>query len=170
MPYCKNCGEKVPEDATYCPNCGTAVAITATAISKPVLANWGERFVAWLIDMVILGIITTPLNWFVSWTLLPWMPSYFKFIPFVDLGLSNVIFFIYWTLIEGNNGQSIGKMVIRIRVTRSDGKRLDLVQAAIESIGKAFLLPLDCIIGWIFFPTKNQRLFSYISDTVVVHI
>lgn len=169
MPYCRNCGAKVPEEATYCPNCGTPVAVAAAALSRPVLAGWGERFVAWLIDMVILGIVTAPLNWYVSWTFLPWMPGYLRFIPFVDLGLSNIIYLLYWTFMEGNFDQSIGKMVMRLKVTQSDGGRIDMVHAAIESIGKAFLLPLDCIVGWIFFPAKCQRLFSYISDTVVVH-
>jgi len=45
-----------------------------------------------------------------------------------------------------------------------------MAQAAIESIGKAFLLPLDCIIGWILYPSRRQRLFNYLSDTIVVRV
>jgi uncharacterized RDD family membrane protein YckC len=69
---------------------------------------------------------------------------------------------------EGINGQSVGKMAMKIRVTALNGEPTDLVHAAIQSLGKAFLLPLDCIIGLILYPTKRQRLFNYISETLVV--
>jgi uncharacterized RDD family membrane protein YckC len=49
-----------------------------------------------------------------------------------------------------------------------NGEPLTMGNAAIESLGKAFLLPLDCIIGWLFFPAKKQRLFNYLSGTIVV--
>ena len=71
---------------------------------------------------------------------------------------------------EGIYGQSIGKMVMKIRVTQLGGARTDLVHAAIGSIGKAFLLPIDCIVGWIMYPTKKQRLFNYLSETIVVKV
>ena len=71
---------------------------------------------------------------------------------------------------EGIYGQSIGKMAMKIKVTKLDGKPVDLKYAAIESIGKAFLLPIDCIIGWILYKDKNQRLLNYISETIVVKI
>ena len=88
--------------------------------------------------------------------------------PFVDLGLDNVIYFLYWTLMEGTNGQSIGKIVMKLKVTQLNGNRLDMVQAAIEGMGKAFLLPLDVIIGLFLYPNKKQRLFNYISGTIVL--
>lgn len=91
-----------------------------------------------------------------------------NWIPFVDLGLSNVVYFLYWMFMDGIYGQSIGKAVMKIKVTRLDGKPMDMGQAALESVGKAFLLPLDCILGWIFYPKKRQRIFSYLSQTIVV--
>jgi hypothetical protein len=41
-------------------------------------------------------------------------------------------------------------------------------QAAVQSIGKAFLLPLDLILGWFLYPSKQQRLFNNLSETVVL--
>jgi hypothetical protein len=38
----------------------------------------------------------------------------------------------------------------------------------LETVGKAFLLPLDVLLGWIFYPKRRQRLFNYISETIVV--
>lgn len=75
------------------------------------------------------------------------MPVLPVWIPFVDFGLSNIVYFLYWTLMEGSYGRSIGKMVMRIKVVRVRGEPMDLAHAALESLGKAFVLPLDCILG-----------------------
>ena len=69
---------------------------------------------------------------------------------------------------DGAYGQSFGKMVMRLKVTRLDGSKIGMGAAALESIGKAFLLPLDVLLGWILYPKRRQRLFSYISETIVV--
>jgi len=69
---------------------------------------------------------------------------------------------------DGIYGQSFGKMILRIKVTRLNGSPANIFQTAIESIGKAFLLPIDCIVGWILYPTKRQRLFNFLSETIVV--
>jgi len=53
MPYCKNCGTQVAEDYMYCPNFGATVR--GPSKSMLVVAGWGERFVAWIIDMIVLG-------------------------------------------------------------------------------------------------------------------
>jgi uncharacterized RDD family membrane protein YckC len=130
-----------------------------------------ERFIAWLIDIIILWV---SLSWF-SWpgfSLIPkaWETIVPRGIPIVDLGFKNVIYFLYWTLLEWKYGQSVGKMAMRIKVTHLNGGPICSGRAAIQSIGKAFLLPLDCIIGWIMYPAKEQRLFNYISETVAVKI
>jgi hypothetical protein len=35
-------------------------------------------------------------------------------------------------------------------------------------VGKAFLLPLDLILGWVMYPSTQQRLFNNLSKTVVL--
>ena len=70
MPYCKKCGTELPEGAKYCPVCGTSTSTEETAavstvqvdatvsdVSGVKLAFWGDRFVAWLIDVLILGVV-----------------------------------------------------------------------------------------------------------------
>jgi predicted amidophosphoribosyltransferase len=51
MPHCENCGNEVPAESLYCPKCGRPVE----AVAGLKLAYWGERFGAWLIDIVVLG-------------------------------------------------------------------------------------------------------------------
>ncbi|MEM2110752.1 MAG: RDD family protein [Candidatus Bathyarchaeia archaeon] len=170
MPYCKKCGAEVPEEALYCPKCGTPVK-PVTPAAELVLAGWGERFVALLMDVIILGAIILSIRWFLNlpeWTWTRMLPWYVRWVPFVDLGLSNIIHFIYWTFMEGIYGQSIGKMITRIQVTRVNGEPINVTHAAIESLGKAFLFLIDLIIGLIFYSRKRQRLFNYISNTIVI--
>jgi uncharacterized RDD family membrane protein YckC len=181
MPYCKHCGTELQPDAKYCPKCGAAVETQAAstapptakaAASVPVLAFWGERFVAWLIDIIIVGIFVGAVGFF-TWFAFGsfqmwqnWPQNWFIFGPFFSLG--SLAHFLYWTIMEGSNGQSVGKMVMHLKVTNLDGTRITAGQAALESVGKAFLLPIDLILGWILYPGSRQRVFSYLSRTVVV--
>jgi uncharacterized RDD family membrane protein YckC len=98
------------------------------------------------------------------------MPGWLSWIPFVDFGLDNVIYFLYWTFMEGTYGRSVGKMALSLKVTMLSNRPVDVGSAAVESIGKAFLLPLDCLLGWVLYSGRNQRLFNYISGTKVVKL
>jgi uncharacterized RDD family membrane protein YckC len=96
------------------------------------------------------------------------VPGWPGLIPFFNP--NGIILFLYWMLMEGSSGQSIGKMVMRLKIVYVDGTPVNMGNAAVESVGKAFLLPLDCIIGWILYPRNRQRLFNYISRTIVVKL
>jgi uncharacterized RDD family membrane protein YckC len=88
--------------------------------------------------------------------------------PLLDIGAENFFYFIYLTLMDYIYGESIGKMVISLTIQHITGRRMDLTQATIESFSKAFLLPIDLIISWMLYPKTNQRLFNYLSETVVM--
>jgi uncharacterized RDD family membrane protein YckC len=155
---------------------------TTTKTEKIVLANWIDRFIAWLIDFIIvsigLGIIFAVISlpfwiafshWFDGSTYMnmasrnigpPWLPYI----------ISSIVFMAYWTYFESTTGQSIGKRVLHLRTTDLDGKSIDLKIAAIESLGKAFLLPIDVLLGWIFTNDKRQRMFNRVSDSIVVKL
>jgi uncharacterized RDD family membrane protein YckC len=150
---CKNCGNELSENAKFCPKCGTPVAIgeapvTRDSTSGLKYAFLGERFVAWLIDIAIIDFALLALGAIFFWgtplTLLNsgvglWWSGLF------NVSSSGVIFFLYWLFMDGAYGRSIGKMVMHLRVTRLDGKPITFVQSAIESVGKAFLLPLEVL-------------------------
>ncbi len=179
MPYCKKCGNELPEAAKYCPACGTSTLAEATETpTTPItrvasvadgvnLASWGERFVAWLLDVVIVGIVVGIMNLFGLIVGLTWY-SWPGWLPFFNFNLGGVIYFLYWLLMDGLYGQSIGKMIMRLKVTRLDGNQINMVAAALESVGKAFLLPLDCLLGWLMYPKRRQRIFNYLSKTIVI--
>lgn len=132
------------------------------------LARWSTRFWAWLIDFILVILF---LN-IVHGILAPiWILPYYWDLMHWDLfefGFQTLFFFLYWTVMEGFRGQSIGKMVMNLKVVNRDGTRIHYGTAAIESVGKAFLLPLDCLIGWLAMPDSKLRVFNRISNTIVI--
>lgn len=121
------------------------------------LAGWKTRFWAWMIDVLLIGIL-----WYLVMTLFETS----AFSP-RSLGFYSILLFIYWTILEGSRGQSMGKMAMGIAVVGPVGERIGFVDAGVESLGKAFLLPLDCIVGALAFRGQGQRLFNRLSGTVV---
>ena len=153
--YCKKCGNEISEEAEYCPKCGAP-----QRVSELMLASAGERILAWLIDGIIVGFVVSALSF-------PGL--FFPFhTPFLNLSLNSIALFLYWTYTEGTTGQSIGKKVMNIKVTDLNGEPIDISKSMYQALGKAFLLPLDVIIGLIAYPDMDQRLFNHLSETIVV--
>ncbi|MEM4314802.1 MAG: RDD family protein [Nitrososphaerota archaeon] len=76
--------------------------------------------------------------------------------------------FITLTLLDAYKGQTPGRYLLGIRVVTVANRRLDLVEAGIRNIGKVFLLPLDLIIGLLFFYKRGYiRFFDYYTKSKV---
>jgi uncharacterized RDD family membrane protein YckC len=144
-----------------------------------VLAGWGTRFWAWLIDFIIVNVALGVLFAIVAMPV--WLTGFMNpgmmangqwwnnFGGPFSYAINSLVFFGYWTYMESRyNGQSIGKMLLRIRTTNLEGKPADTKSVAISSFGKAFILPLDVLLGWIFTNEKRQRLLSRAANTIVV--
>jgi uncharacterized RDD family membrane protein YckC len=86
----------------------------------------------------------------------------------VRFAVQSLLFFAYWIYFESTTGQSIGKKLLKIKTTDLKGNLADIRSVAIQSFGKAFLLPIDVFFGWIFTNEKRQRLFNRASDTIVI--
>ena len=135
------------------------------------LARWSTRFWAWLIDFIIVTIAIEvifaiayaplALNQGVQGN--PGLGA-------VRFAVQSLLFFAYWTYFESTTGQSIGKKLLKIKTTDLAGNVPDIRNIAIQSFGKAFLLPIDVFFGWIFTNDKRQRLFNRASDTIVVRL
>jgi uncharacterized RDD family membrane protein YckC len=168
-------------------NSGSPPASNSGEDNRPVeiiLAGWVDRFLAWLIDFIIVSIGLAILFALLA---IPFWISYYSnvmalghenfvmalghknFEPFHYL-LSSLAFFGYWTYFEHTSGQSIGKRLLNIKTTDMFGKSIDTKSAALESLGKSFLLPIDVILGWLFTNNKRQRIFNKISNTIVIKL
>ena len=150
-----------------------ASSFGASTTETKVLARWIDRFIAWLIDFIIvsigLGILFAALSlpyWFDNTNM---NMAYRSVGPFNYI-ISSLVFMAYWTYFESTTGQSIGKKLLHLKTTDLEGKTIDVKTAVIESFGKAFLLPLDVILGWIFTNNKRQRIFNKASGTIVVKV
>jgi uncharacterized RDD family membrane protein YckC len=139
------------------------------------LAKWTERFIAWLIDFVIVSIglailfAIFSIPFWVNYTTGEMEERFNGFQPFHYL-ISSLVFFLYWTYFESTTGQSIGKRVMNIKTTNLNGTVAERKRFALAAFGKAFLLPIDVILGWIFTNGKRQRLFNRASNTIVIKI
>jgi uncharacterized RDD family membrane protein YckC len=158
------------------------VSTATTKTEKIVLANWIDRFIAWLIDFIIisiaLGIIFAAI-YIPFWIAYPqWFdritnmntPSSNLVGPWFPYIISSFVFMGYWTYFGYTTGQPIGKRLMGLRTTDLAGRSIDVKTAAIESFGKAFLLPLDVLLGWIFTNDKRQRIFNRASNSIVVKL
>ncbi|HUS75323.1 MAG TPA: RDD family protein [Methanothrix sp.] len=120
-------------------------------------ACWKDRFWAWLIDVLLVGIL---------WSSFMTISTANRFSP-GGLIMLMAFLFVYWTVLEGYRGQSLGKMLLNIVVVGPVGEKIGFRDSALESLGKAFLLPLDCLIGWVVYKGQGQRAFNKFSNTVV---
>ncbi len=138
--------------------------------SNIVLAKWTDRFLAWLIDFIIISIISTAII-FLSFGTIDYefnddgfFGENIQYIP------TSILFFAYWTILEYKTGQSIGKKILNLKIKNIDNSNPSLKNILISSFGKSFLLPIDVIIGLILTNEKRQRIFNRLGDTVIIKI
>ncbi|MFW9819272.1 MAG: RDD family protein [Candidatus Thorarchaeota archaeon] len=177
--FCPKCGNELEPNATFCPFCGTDLGIEEEEIkidsTKVEYAGFWNRFIALIIDTIIISLIgsTISLIIFVSWIpfnifdpLGGWWTVSFPF----DWLLG---FLYYWGLEAGKNGQTVGKMAMKIRTV--DENTLSLSSSRNYAINNIFksspFLIIDFLIGII----KNSgdskrriRVMQNISETVVI--
>ncbi len=140
------------------------------------------RFVAILIDVIILaiitGIVTAPFNTpstisVTNTTGIPMVSVTPNPLAWVGGLISALIDFFYFVLLLGAYGQTVGKMVVKIKVVREDGSKINYVDAAIRTIlaiidAIPYVIPylLGAILIWS--SDKKQRLGDRAAHTVVV--
>ena len=135
------------------------------------LASIKKRTGAFLIDFAIMLAITTTI------ILVPDLLSLSTSL-FLNGGISTVLFitigllWLYSTLLEGFNGQSIGKKVVGLKVVRTDGKKMSYDHAAVRNFGKILpLLPFDLVIGlWRIKDCTFSRYFDKFAGTTVIDL
>lgn len=131
------------------------------------LASWDDRFLAWLIDVVLVGAVLSGLGE-VSGVFSVLTGSLSLSVPV--LGANGLGLWLYWTALEGYRGQSAGKLVMDIAVRNRRGEDIGYAAAAVESFGKAFVLPIDVLVGWLAMEDEYVRLFNKLSSTIVVEL
>ncbi|HSD58110.1 MAG TPA: RDD family protein [Methanotrichaceae archaeon] len=124
----------------------------------------GIRFVSILIDGIVIGLIEGIIGMVLGIFRDP------EVVPWWWWILSFVIYIAYFTYLEGTRGQTVGKMITRIKVVREDGGRIDMNQSFTRNIlriidGLIFYL-VGAVLIWR--SDRKQRLGDSVAKTVVV--
>ena len=136
--------------------------------SKIILAKWKDRFFAWLVDFVIISLISSS-TFFLSFLYLDY--NFENFITNDGMYIpTSVMFLSYWIILEYKTGQTIGKKMFNLKVTNNQGEKPSLMGVVISSFGKSFILPIDMILGLIITNEKRQRIFNRMGNTIVIKI
>jgi uncharacterized RDD family membrane protein YckC/DNA-binding transcriptional ArsR family regulator len=146
-----------------------ALAIEAEVTRKTSvlpIATFKKRAKAFLIDFAI------------AFTVFLALPNTFSLFAkgvaaLLDLNVilfSLVLFWIYFTLLEGFAGQSLGKRIVGLTVVRIDGKKLFYDAAAVRNFGKIFLLPFDLLFGLRLKDERYLRYFDKFAGTTVLDL
>ena len=123
----------------------------------------GIRFVSLVIDSLIISAIFGALATILGFGMMrhgSW-----------SVGILSFAFYIaYYTYLEGTRGQTIGKMVTKIKVVREDGTPIEMEQAFKRNILRVIDGLLAYLIGAILIwrSDKQQRLWDSVAKTVVV--
>ena len=204
--FCSRCGRQVVEGNRFCQACGQEVGATVTvaaaasgALSQPMAASTGvsaplayagfwERFVAALIDGLILGI---PF-WLIAVGLismfgglgmimrrnppadpreaLAFVGPMFMLL-FLGLLCFTVVRWLYFAGMESSSRQAtFGKSAMSLRVTNLEGQRLSFGHATGRFGGKIVSDLIPFLIGYIMaaFTEKKQALHDLIAGTLVL--
>ena len=199
--FCQACGANVADGNAFCTSCGRpivgysvgqsggagAVALPATAApvgvaapSSTVYAGFWLRFVAFILDAIILAIP----SWFISFLLFASaMPALMgnqgnpvlimaTMLPrmFFSMTINIVGQWLYFSLMESSSWQAtLGKKALGLYVTDLNGNRISFGRASGRYFGK-ILSSLTLTIGYIMagFTEKKQALHGMIAGCLVM--
>ncbi len=136
-------------------------------LSKNFYAGFWTRFVAYLIDMIVIYSIASLLNTF-SFGILN------KQLDFPILGEESlsyvIVMFTYFISMTYFFSQTLGKMIMKIKVETNKGDKLGLMDVVYrELVGRLLTIFLAYIPYLaVAFTNKKKGLHDFIADTVVV--
>ena len=99
------------------------------------IARWTDRFIAWLIDFIIIFSICASIFAAIFGTLdVKWNED-MMFSESTSYIPASLLFLGYWIILEYKIGQSIGKKILHLKVVNIDGKPPSLLGVIISSFG-----------------------------------
>jgi uncharacterized RDD family membrane protein YckC len=119
-------------------------------------ANLGNRFIAILLDTILVGILAGIVGAVVGQSVL-------------GISVGFIVGMIYnWYFWTRNRGQTPGKMLLGVRVVSKDGGPISDVQAVIRYIGY-YINTFFLFIGWIWaaFDDRGQGWHDKLAGTYV---
>jgi uncharacterized RDD family membrane protein YckC len=153
----------------------------APAIAQTRYGGFWIRFVAWLLDVIIVGLVLMPFRMAILGVMGVSMgvggmrdnpANLFVMLP--ALGLSGMVMmagsWLYEALMTSSSKQAtIGKMALGLKVTDLRGQRLTFARATGRYFAK-YLSSMTLLIGYIIagFTARKQALHDFAAGTYVV--
>ncbi len=125
---------------------------------QPVYAGFGRRFIAYVIDQLIVLFIGASIGFTFS--------AGSRGIGFFPGAISGALYFVFFWVSQ--KGQTLGNRLMAIKVTKTDGGELDIATGIVRYIGY-FISSLVFGLGflWIIWDSKKQGWHDKIANTVV---
>ena len=128
-------------------------------------AGFWVRFVAYIIDAIIVGVVLGVLSGILSAAMGAERAA--GVISIISLVVSVAYYVYFWT----TSGQTIGQKVMGLRVIRTDGSTLTVGNAVMRMIGIAISSAVLFIgLIWVAFDANKQGWHDKIAGTYVVHV
>jgi uncharacterized RDD family membrane protein YckC len=138
--------------------------------------HWLSRFLAFVIDSIIIGIVAYVIYYFVILSLLWsggwwfWFGWGFYLVLFFLMGILELL---YFAVMEASYGATLGKKVFGLQVQMVNGSKVTFDKAFIRNVSKIFglFLLLDWILGIVTSgPDQRQKYTDRIAGTTVVSV
>jgi uncharacterized RDD family membrane protein YckC len=190
--FCNKCGAQNAADTQFCSRCGAAFAPAGSSYSGAVIATayapvrvagqyagFWIRFLAFVIDFFVVGIVVFPVSavvMAVTGGIARTMGGDVPFRAFWVLGVfvravfNTIVNWIYEAALESSSKQAtLGKMALGLKVTDVYGNRISFARATGRHFAK-YLSGIILGIGYIMiaFSERKQGLHDMIAGTLVV--
>lgn len=186
--FCSKCGANIADGVTFCSACGQPTGglpgapVSSVAVRSSVqYAGFWLRFVAWIIDRIILQVA----SWII---LLPFMASlgfegFFRGRPprpeevfgivahaFRFVFIMIAVSWLYYALLESSSWQgTLGKKALGLEVTDLAGRRVSFGRATGRYFGRIISGLILCV-GFIMagFTERKQALHDILAGCLVI--
>ena len=183
--FCSKCGATVPEAAAACPACGqptggVAASAYAAAVPRVVYAGFWLRFVAWILDRIIIGVVTRFLLFPIFGLsalrmIMRGHPEPEDVLPMVHamgrvIVVGLVLEWLYYALMESSAWQgTLGKKALGLRVTDLQGNPVSFGRATGRFFAR-IISSFTLLIGFIIagFTERKQALHDIIASCLVI--
>ncbi|MBI1799930.1 MAG: RDD family protein [Candidatus Eisenbacteria bacterium] len=145
--------------------------------SRPYAGFW-RRFVAFVIDGLILSFVTIPINLVLHVPMFGWMNgddvSFEELMALFSASLTALVIkaaagWLYFAILESSRLQgTLGKLALNIQVTDLEGRRISFARATGRHFGK-IVSSLTLLIGYLMqlFTQRRQALHDLMAGTLV---
>jgi uncharacterized RDD family membrane protein YckC len=165
-----------PQQQRYAPP--TAEVADVSSDGAAVLAGRGARLGAVIIDTLILLGLWWVVSWVTPWNIFsPALMAQAGLATMLGLGLAGIVLYVAvngWLLAQ--RGQTVGKLLLGLRMTRRDGSTAGFARLAGLRFGVGALVTNVPVVGMLYalvdvlfiFRADRRCLHDMIADTIVV--